>query len=305
MVQIGMLIKNERKNQNITQEDLCDGICEVSTLSKIENGRQEPNLSTFTCLMQRLGLPSDRYRCLVSRDDFEIQDLIYEIKRHHVANRYDKVKELLTKLEQYADPKDRIVKQYIMFIWATVHSKEDPSESTARTVMDELTKALHITKPKIDLEELNRELLSIQELEVLNAIANTYYKINETELALDIFLQLLKYLQKHCIKLEDIGKMMPMVTYNYSRILGLTERYQDSLKICEMGLEYCREYGRTLLVGPLLCNKGCALCELGRKPEGIKVFQECYFVQKALNREEDAETLVRCAWEKYAIRFGL
>lgn len=41
-VKIGDLIKNRRLNLKVSQEDVCEGICAVSTLSKIENGTSVP-----------------------------------------------------------------------------------------------------------------------------------------------------------------------------------------------------------------------------------------------------------------------
>ena len=45
----------------LTQEELCEGLCEPATLSRIENGRQAPSRSRANALLQRLGLPNDRY----------------------------------------------------------------------------------------------------------------------------------------------------------------------------------------------------------------------------------------------------
>ena len=43
-IPIGEYIKNYRRKREITQEELCSGICSVSTLSRLELGKQTPSL---------------------------------------------------------------------------------------------------------------------------------------------------------------------------------------------------------------------------------------------------------------------
>ena len=50
------LIRYERLKRNWSQEGLCDGICAVSYLSKIEQGKAEPSEEILSALMQRLNL---------------------------------------------------------------------------------------------------------------------------------------------------------------------------------------------------------------------------------------------------------
>lgn len=55
----GEVIKRLRKSKGLTQEELAFGICSVSTLSKIENGRQTPHYSTFKALLRRVDISLD------------------------------------------------------------------------------------------------------------------------------------------------------------------------------------------------------------------------------------------------------
>lgn len=55
----GMLIFRERMRRNWSQEGLCRGICTVSYLSKIENGRAEPSEEILRLLLERLDLHTD------------------------------------------------------------------------------------------------------------------------------------------------------------------------------------------------------------------------------------------------------
>ncbi|MDN5352071.1 MAG: HTH-type transcriptional regulator, quorum sensing regulator NprR, partial [Clostridiales bacterium] len=52
----GLFIKRERLAQNMSQEALCHGICAVSYLSKIENGKVQPNHEIILKLMSALNM---------------------------------------------------------------------------------------------------------------------------------------------------------------------------------------------------------------------------------------------------------
>lgn len=53
---IGALIRRERLRQNYSQEGLCRGICAVSYLSKIEQGKAEAGADILIPLLKRLGI---------------------------------------------------------------------------------------------------------------------------------------------------------------------------------------------------------------------------------------------------------
>ena len=59
MNDIGALIRGERLARHWSQEGLCKGICAVSYLSKIEQGKVEPSDEIRRLLFERLGLPTE------------------------------------------------------------------------------------------------------------------------------------------------------------------------------------------------------------------------------------------------------
>lgn len=58
---LGTYIKKRREELNISQEELCEGLCAVSSLSRIENNQQDPSRHLTKNLLDRLGLPNDRF----------------------------------------------------------------------------------------------------------------------------------------------------------------------------------------------------------------------------------------------------
>ena len=76
---LGEFIRQRRLDLGLTQEEVCNGICEPITLSRIENGKQTPSRSRINAILQRLDLPDDRYYALLSKDELEIEALEKEI----------------------------------------------------------------------------------------------------------------------------------------------------------------------------------------------------------------------------------
>ena len=52
---LGEYMKQRRLELGLTQEELCEGICEPITISRMENGRQTPSRNRINALLQRLG----------------------------------------------------------------------------------------------------------------------------------------------------------------------------------------------------------------------------------------------------------
>ena len=80
---IGEYIRTQREAKEINQDDLCRGICNRSTLSRIERGRQEPSYYTLKVLLQRLGIPEERFQILMGPQEFEIEAVSYTHLRAH------------------------------------------------------------------------------------------------------------------------------------------------------------------------------------------------------------------------------
>ena len=105
---LGEYIKQRRLDLGLTQEQLCEGICEPMTLSRLENGKQTPGRNRINALLQRLGLPDDRYFALLSKNELEMEALQKEIVACNVTEKVPEGFEKLAQFEKLADPDDQI-----------------------------------------------------------------------------------------------------------------------------------------------------------------------------------------------------
>lgn len=296
---LGEYIKQERLKQKITQEQLCKGICDPITVSRMENGKQTPTYNRIRAFLQRLGLPDERYFALLSKNEQEIKTLQDEIRadciRFERAAPEDRPHirtaglEKLERLEQLAEPDDRIVRQYIMAERATLGKPDGPYSPEER--LNLLLEALRITVPNLDLEEINLGLYSMEETTLLNQIAVAYVRMGQEKKAIDIYRQLLKYVQKHCHNLSQYGKKFALIAHNYTHTLILDKRYDDALAIAELGWKVCVEYAHYQFLPGLLELLGECWFYKGDREKCIEYYRRAYYVYKAIGNERDCSLL--------------
>ena len=68
-----------------------------------------------------------------------------------------------------------------------------------------------------------------------------------------------------------------MLSYNYSRLLGLERRYEEEIEIATLGQQACIRYNKCQYLGGLLLNIACALHELGQVEDSkLKLIDSFY-----------------------------
>ena len=76
---IGFVIKQKREEKGISQKELCKGICDHSTLSRIERGKHESSVTTLKMLLQRLGLDDEEKKIISSFNLITLKPIIYAL----------------------------------------------------------------------------------------------------------------------------------------------------------------------------------------------------------------------------------
>lgn len=309
---LGEYIRQERLKQGITQEQLCAGICEPITVSRMENGRQTPSYSRICAFLQRLGLPDDRYFALLSKNEMEIKVLQDEITTDSIryyrampANkpgiRTEAMKKL-ERLEELAEEDENIIRQDILFMKVNFGKPDGPYSPEEE--LELLLQALRLTVPNLDLEEIDLGLYSLKETSLLNAIACAYAKMGQMKTTIDIYRQLLKYVQKHYHDLSRYGGKFALVAQNYTHALLLDGRYDDALEVAELGWKICVEYAHYQFLPGLLDLLGGCWFYKGDRQKCKQFYRRAYHVYKAIGNESDCLLLERDARERLGQDFA-
>ncbi len=284
---LGEYIRQERLKQGVTQEQLCEGICEPITVSRMENGKQTPSYNRILAFLQRLSLPDDRYFAVLSENELEIKNLQDEIRTD--AARFSQAApenqpgirtagiRKLEKLEALAEPDDRIIRQFILSMKITF-GKSDGSYSPTEA-LDGLLKALHITIPNCNPEKFNLGLSSLEETSLVCRIAYIYAEMGQIDKAIGIYRQLLKFAQKPNCETSRYAEKFALIALGCTRTLLLAEKYDDALETAQFGQETCVKYGHYQFL-----------------PEFLELLGKCYFYRDEL---ENCKEFYRAAYCLY------
>lgn len=310
---LGEYIKQKRLDLGLTQEQLCEGLCEPMTISRLENGRQTPSRNLINALLQRLGLPDDRYFALLSSHEIEIETLRKEIvadmslceekqgeeKIHLLKQGWEK----LLELERISGEDDRVTRQFVLrskVFWGRMEGRYGFEER-----LEGLMEAIRLTVPRFDLEEINSCLYSFNEITIINQIANVYSDMGQHKKAIDIFSQLLKYVRKHNHDVLQTGGMLPLVTYGYARELDLGRRYEDAIEIAELGWKTCVKYGNYQFLPGLIHIMAECYHLLGDDEKSEELYRQAYYLYQVIRNDRDLAILQQEAKQYLGIEFGL
>ena len=97
-VVVGEMLRKCRLEKGITQRELCEGICSISTLSRIENGEQHPTRSVFNMLVSRMGEDIE-YDDYMGDYDYEVYNLTRMIMGYLERNEKAKANICIQKLQ--------------------------------------------------------------------------------------------------------------------------------------------------------------------------------------------------------------
>lgn len=238
---LGDYIKQKRLDLGLTQEQLCDGICEPMTLSRLENGKQTPGRNRINALLQRMGLPDDRYFALLSKNELEMEALQKEIVACNVTEQVAEGFEKLAQFEALAAPDDQIAQQFILsskVLLGRLDGRYMPREQ-----IDMLMQAIRLTVPCFDLENIESFLYTKDEITIINQIGLAYSDDGQNKKAAEIYYQLLRYVRKHFKETITLIGALPLVLYNYARVLDLCGRYEEGAELAQECRKACIQYG--------------------------------------------------------------
>lgn len=294
---LGEYVKQRRLDLGLTQEQLCYGICEPMTLSRLENGKQTPSRNRINALLQRLGLPDDRYFALLSKNELEMEALQKEIVACNVTEKVPEGFEKLAQFEKLADPDDQIAQQFALrsrVLLGRLDGRYTPLEQ-----IDLLMQAIQLTVPRFDLESIESFLYTRDEITIINQIGLAYSDAGQNKKAAEIYYQLLKYVRKHFKEtITSIG-VLPLVLYNYARVLDLCGRYEEGAALAKEGREACIQYGHYQVLPRCLEIEAECRHFMGDDEISKELYYQSYYLCKVIGYQIGLEVVKKEAKRKF------
>lgn len=284
--QIGMIIRMRRKELGLSQEDLADGICAVTTLSRIENGERMPTQNHLEILLQRIGYSDMMLQSYVDESDFLAHELKFKIRQARIAKDRTTAEQLAEQLEALMKKPTNLDRQFMLLHKLLLY----PERYTNEERLQELENALRLTHPNYQRGKIPF-LLSYEEIILMNNIANTHAMLGNRETAIRLLYQIYDYYGSHMVNMEEILRTAPIILYNLSKYLGLENRYEECIRICDKGILLAQKTGRSQFFATTLFNKAWALLKrnsLGDADEARILLTKSYHVADAFEEKDFA-----------------
>lgn len=292
---LGDYIKQKRLDLGLTQEQLCEGICEPMTLSRLENGKQTPGRNRINALLQRMGLPDDRYFALLSKNELEMEALQKEIVACNVTEQVAEGFEKLAQFEALAAPDDQIAQQFILsskVLLGRLDGRYMPREQIGM-----LMQAIRLTVPRFDLENIESFLYTKDEITIINQIGLAYSDDGQNKKAAEIYYQLLRYVRKHFKETITLIGALPLVLYNYARVLDLCGRYEDGADIAQQCRKACIQYGHYQELPRCLEIEAECRHFMGDEETSKELYCQSYYLCKVIGYQVGLEVVKKEAKE--------
>jgi transcriptional regulator with XRE-family HTH domain len=277
-----------RKSLSITQEQLCDEICSAETLSRIENGSQNPSRDVYELLMERMGRIRDRAYSLLSVSDFQVLEQIKLFEDYIRLYEFNKADQILKEIKRIAGG-SVLDKQFI------IRAETIVDYYLKRIGVDEclegFQKAIQLTIPKYGSISLAKWPLSYNEALLLINISNAYSEKEDFIKAIEVIKEVYYAMMQSYVEEQQRVLLQVITANNLSKWYGLIGHYQEAIDIATEGIHICKKskLGNALpnLLYGVAWNKE-QLIENGvlsaeSKKECIEYLKQAYYIASAMN----------------------
>lgn len=249
----GEFISNLRKEKGISLEQLSDGLCDTSLLSRFERGEREPEKLLQNRFLTRLGTVPENYENFLYYKEYcrweKRQGIIHNILEENIET----AKQLLEEYRQEYNMNYSLEQQFYLAMLAQIRRYEGCRNED---LADLFEKALQLTVPEIDTRSFQKRVLSLEEMNLLLE----YWYCKRQEVSLQFYEMLLEYIEKMEQTMLAMAKIYPKTVYYYYSAWKKSEepketRVERMLEICDNAIELLRNANRMFYLWELFCMR--------------------------------------------------
>lgn len=158
---VGNVILHFRKNKNISQTQVCEGICTEMTLSRVEIGDREFDSLISEALLGRIGKTANRFEFVLDEEDYYLYTHREKIKQC-VEKKNPKQAEVYLKEYENHSKKDNILNQQFIFYYRAMIQKLKGGQELE--IIELFHKAINLTRP--DYKKKRKKQMLFNQIEV-------------------------------------------------------------------------------------------------------------------------------------------
>lgn len=219
---LGNVIQELRQRESMTQEDLADNVCSVSSVSKIERGIQMPSGQVANALLSKFGMTGNFFAGFGTAEELELSenwDLL--LRKAYSTQKYE----------------NEFERQIYSYIKAIDRRRDDIKEED---MLKELIECLSISVSLDDVYIKDRKkLFTYVELHIINSIAVCLYKLGRALEAVPVMGFLYEYMRNQYVDDQVKKHLFPVIANNAAVIMFVTGHKNQALFFCKEGVLAC------------------------------------------------------------------
>ncbi|WP_434165929.1 helix-turn-helix domain-containing protein [Bacillus thuringiensis] len=248
---LGITIKELRIKKNISQSELCHGICSQSQISKIEKGVIYPSSILLYQLSERLGVDPNNIFALTQNKKLKyIENVKYVIKDCLKQKHYKELYEIVKKEKDEKNFQTKEDKQFLLWHEAIAVFEVNRSIKMALNL---LNNALKLTLTNVDF-------LSEREIDIMQTMAIFHGENKEYEKSITISKRCLTNFNKLDFPRDKEIKLK--IIFNLAKTLTSTYQHEEAIKYIDKGIKLAINLNTLYLLGELFYLKGQCLLKI-------------------------------------------
>lgn len=267
------IIRIRRKEQNLTQTKLIEGILEPESYSRFECGKRKLRWKKKKKLLERLGERGNKVSLLLESTDPDVVEEYQRIFDGSYRKKYELIKEQVYCLKEILDIKSKTNRQFL------IHMQNDIDIDffqilDRKQIKMKRQKEIKETASNFDMVSIQEHGWSRTEIAIIKNIANAYRDDKKVEIAISILRKAIESFDKETIGQENacLGKQLLWETL--ATYLGDVEKYEEAILYAKKGMKKIFENGSAKGISGALYEIAWNERERKAKPE---IYQKKYF----------------------------
>lgn len=222
------IIRIRRKEQNLTQTKLSEGILEPESYSRFECGKRKLRWKKKKKLLERLGERGNKVSLLLESTDPDVVEEYQRIFDGSYRKKYELIKEQVYCLKEILDIKSKTNRQFL------IHMQNDIDIDffqilDRKQIKMKRQKEIKETASNFDMVSIQEHGWSRTEIAIIKNIANAYRDDKKVEIAISILRKAIESFDKETIGQENacLGKQLLWETL--ATYLGDVEKYEEAI----------------------------------------------------------------------------
>lgn len=231
---VGNAVLHYREKSKLGQMQVCEGICNEMTMSRIETGEREFDSLISETLLSRLGKTTNRFEFLLNDEDYYYYILRENIEKAVDAGELESAKAYIAEYRNNIPDTHELHEQFLLFYEAMIMKAED---NAMKDIITHLYKSINLTRGDF-LEPTQRlRLYSKFEIRIIYELL-LYEEYSEESMG-----SLFRFIDE-MYDIEEKAVVLVPFLYYYGKRYERDENWYELKKTIEYAISYLQA-GRT------------------------------------------------------------